>query len=127
MSIDCVLQYVIASKIDLGRYDSLNVGMILPNGTILVNENASLEEQVMTILHEIGHMHPRFMSYTGGLWEGSLRRDERVEAAIESFAQDAYQSRPDVVAIIKEELQRAKRGNEIKRRVNGALSADEKK
>ena len=127
MSIDSVLRYVAAGKIDLGGYDSLNVGMILPNGTIFVNENAPLDEQVMTVLHEISHMHPRFMSYTGGLWEGSLRRDESIETAIDSFAQDAYLSRPDVVAMIKDELQKAKRGNEIKQRVNEAWGASERK
>ena len=127
MSIDCVLRYIVAGKIDLGRYDALKVGMMLPNGTIFINEDAPLEEQVMTVLHEISHMHPMFMSYTGGLWEGSLRRNESIETAIDLFAQDAYKSRPDVVAMIKDELQKAKRGNEIKHRVNEAFGASERR
>jgi len=100
--------------------------MILPNGTIFVNESAPLDVQVMTVLHEISHMRPRFMSYTGGLWEGSLIRDESIETAIDSFAQDAYLSRPDVVAMIKDELQKARRRREIKQRVNEAWGASKR-
>jgi Zn-dependent peptidase ImmA (M78 family) len=103
-----LLRYVVPEKIDIGEYDSAKTGVILPNGLILINGCDSLEEQVKTVLHEIIHMHPEFISYTGGLWENSILRNEEYENRIEQLAQQIYARRKDIVKVIIAQIKEAR-------------------
>ena len=103
-----LLRYVSPKKIDLGNYDNPKLGIILPSGLIFINNSAPLEEQVMTIFHEITHMHPKFMSYTGGIWQKVIERDEKYEEEIEFFAKEVYTKRKDIVTYIISQLKEAK-------------------
>jgi Zn-dependent peptidase ImmA (M78 family) len=103
-----LLRYAVPEKIDIGEYDSSKTGFIFPNGIILINGCDSLEEQVKTVLHEIIHMHPEFISYTGGLWEKSIVRNEEYEQKIEQLAQQTYVQRKDIVEIIILQIEKAR-------------------
>jgi len=102
-----LLQYVIPEKIDIGHYETTGLGLILPNGLIMVNGSDSLEEQVKTVLHEIIHMHPEFISYTKDLWKGSISRNDKYERRIEQSAQQVYVQRKDIVSLIIARLDEA--------------------
>jgi hypothetical protein len=103
-----LLRYVQPEKIDLGEYDNPKAGVIFPNGLIMVNSSASLEEQVKTILHEIIHMHPSFISYTGGIWQKVITRNEEYEEKIEELAIEVYRQRGEVVKFIIAQLEKAR-------------------
>lgn len=103
-----LLRYVVPEKIDIGNYKSTQLGFILPNGLILINGHSPLEEQVKTVLHEIIHLHPKFISYTGGLWEQSIPRNEEYEQEIEQLAQQTYDQREDLVGIIIAQIEKAR-------------------
>jgi len=105
---ELVKKYVVAKNIDLGEYETEKLGLVFGNGWIFVNAKAAVEEQVRTVLHEVFHLHPDFMAYTRGLWEGKRVRDELIEAQIEGRASNVYMSRSDLVAYIVQELGRAK-------------------
>jgi Zn-dependent peptidase ImmA (M78 family) len=102
-----LLKYVVPEKIDIAEYETAKLGIILQNGLILVNKSDSLEEQVKTVLHEIIHMHPEFISYTGGLWDGSISRNEEYERKIEQSAQQIYSKRKDIIDFITAKLREA--------------------
>ena len=102
-----LLRYADPAKIDLGSYDSERVGCIFSNGLILLSRRCPPDEQVRILLHEIIHMHPQFMSYTGGLWEGSIVRDEGIESKIEALAQRTFLERQDIVSILRDRLNEA--------------------
>jgi len=102
-----LLRYVRVEKLDIANYDNIKLGFIFPNGVIGLNKSAPLEEQVKTVLHEITHMHPAFMSYTGGLWQKSISRNEEYEERIEAFAQQVYRERKDVVEYVLDKIQKA--------------------
>ncbi len=103
-----LLEYVRPEKIDLGGYEEApRFGVIFPSGLIMINKNDPLDEQIRTILHEIIHMHPSFIAYTGGLWERTITRDEQIESEIEKLAQDTFSTRPDIVDFIKRKLEEA--------------------
>lgn len=102
-----LLQYVRPERIDLERYESLGAERMLPSGLIIINKSRPLDEQVKTVLHEIIHMHPRFIAYTGGLFQGTLTRDEQIESEIESLAQRTFAERPDIVDFVRKKLAEA--------------------
>jgi len=103
-----LLRYVVPEKIDIGEYETPKFGVICPDGLILINKSDSLEEQVKSILHEVIHMHPKFISYTGGLWENTISRNDEYEKRIEQFVQQVYSQREDIVNFIIARLNEAR-------------------
>lgn len=101
-----LFNYINPDKIDLEGYDTSGCGYILPNGLIFLNKKDSLDTQVEALLHEILHLHPDFITYTGALFQG-YRRDEYIEAQIEERAQKLKKQRSDIVSHIKEILKEA--------------------
>ena len=72
---------------------------------IILNRNDSLENQIMTLLHEICHLHPKFMSYTGALWYSNYaKRSEEIEKDIDKYALKIYNELPDIVNLARDTL-----------------------
>tara|TARA_Y100000034_G_scaffold112635_1_gene146813 strand:- start:587 stop:937 length:351 start_codon:yes stop_codon:yes gene_type:complete len=100
-------EYFDQEKIDFADYETKKFGRMQQNGWIFLSSNDTLEDQILSLLHEVVHMHPQFMSYTGGLWEG-YSRDEKTETSIEEHAKLVYEQRPDIVDLAKETLRKAR-------------------
>ena len=76
-------------------------------GLIPIQYKETMEEKVMAILHEVFHFHPNFISYTGGLSDKTLDRNECLEAQIDEMAHRTYSQRPDIVVFIEGRLAEA--------------------
>ena len=106
---DYLKDYLREDKIDLEDYSLQGAGIILPNGVMFINKKDHLEEQVMTVLHEVLHLHPEFIAYTGGIWKKTMQRDEAVERMIEDLARKVYDKMPDVVDLVRKTIVDAKK------------------
>lgn len=95
--------------IDLEDLSQAGHGLILQNSYIVLNRKDNEKEQVTALLHEMLHLHPHFISYTGGLWAGTIQRDENIESEIEKNAQRLYNERRDLVEIMRLKLEEAKK------------------
>ena len=103
--------YLTPDRIDVVDYLPSSHGQIWPR-CIFVGGKGSLEEQIKTILHEVTHLHPNFISYTGGLWQGFLDRNEEIENQITKHAEKIYKTKKDIVDLIKTNLKKAKKYSE---------------
>ena len=83
-------------------------GVSLPIGHNLivfgVGIDQSYEEQVKALLHEIVHYFPDYHGKSTG-----EKRDEKIEAEIESLAKKIYEERPIIKRYIEKQLEAAKR------------------
>lgn len=105
-----LLEYVRPDKMDFEEYDNIpRFGLIFSNKTMLLNKNDPLEEQVKGVLHEIFHLHPKYLNYTIKLWNGKKQRDEKKESEIEKLAQETYKNNPEIVDFIERMIKQAKR------------------
>ncbi len=105
-----MLKYLLADNLDVTNYKTPQLGLVMPFG-IFVNGRDNKEEQIKTVLHEVMHYHPDFMSYTGGLWQNVVSRDETIESEIERRALILYETRKDLVLFIEVQLHMAKESN----------------
>ena len=86
-------------------------GYIFRNGLMIVNKNDFEEEQIKTVLHETIHFHPDFMSYTGLITDGNHNdlRDDEIESKIEVMVQEIYNTKSDIVKLVRNSLNEAKK------------------
>lgn len=70
---------------------------------IFVSNRISEKEQAITILHECLHGTPEFEGKST-----TAKRDETIEALIESAAQNIYQNRPAIRDYVLKQLNKAK-------------------
>ncbi len=104
---DWMLKYTLAENLDVGDYETPGFGLVMPFG-IFVNGRDSKEEQVKSVLHEVMHYHPDFMSYTGGLWQNVIARDEKIESEIERRALGVYETKKNLALFIEVQLHMSK-------------------
>lgn len=105
---DYLKQYLKPENIELIDSPQRGLGGIYPNGVMFIGGLESLVGQVKTILHEVLHLHPLFIAYTGGLWQASIPRDEQIEHLTENHAQRVFRERKDVVDLVRECLLKAR-------------------
>lgn len=106
MTIDYLVQKLTAENIDLAPYEVFR-GCILPNGLMFVNQNQAREQLILTVLHEIYHLHPSFFPYTQRLWAGDIQRNEDIEGEITRMAEETFIARQDIVTFIEHKLKEA--------------------
>jgi hypothetical protein len=82
-----------------------------------INGNDPEEEQVITLLHEVLHYHPRFAAWTAGYGSPypriSFKEDvfeemNEIEHEIEKLAQKTYRTRWDIASLARRTLREAK-------------------
>jgi len=95
-------------EIEFEDFSREGLGYVFPRRVYFLNRNDSPEEQVKSFLHELYHLHPKFVSYTGGLWQETIDRDEERESKIEAMAIEIFETRSDIVEIVRTKLQNAK-------------------
>jgi hypothetical protein len=99
--------YLNPTNICLENLEEEGSGYMLQNGLIILRRKDSLEQQTQALLHELTHMHPNFISYTGCIWS-SHPRNEKTESLIEKHANKIYKERPNIVNFVKKIIAEAK-------------------
>lgn len=73
---------------------------------IFLRRDDHQSEQILSLLHEIYHQHPDFRDYLGSAIPE--KRDEVKEAEIERRARETFDTRPDLVAALRDRLAKEK-------------------
>ncbi len=110
MSIYKCLKYCKPENITLENFESLYGSTIGGERIrlIFVNSNLGEEEQVITILHELLHIHSDFDGKSF-----MANRNETIENKIEALAKEIYQTRPVIREYVRRQLRLAKETQEF--------------
>ncbi|PIN91186.1 hypothetical protein COU57_01700 [Candidatus Pacearchaeota archaeon CG10_big_fil_rev_8_21_14_0_10_32_14] len=106
--LDYLLEYFDPKKIEVIESEN-ETGNITPSGLIFILPRSDQIEQVVTLFHEVLHYHPKFISYSGGLLDGTYDRMERIEKQIDDMAYTLYGERKDLVELAERVIREAKR------------------